>query len=88
VLAARVPEIHHTDQGMKYACSNYTDLLREHGVQINMAAVGKPEANGYANGYAKRLMWTIKEEEVGLSEYEMQPVLQWRFGQVMTLRVK
>jgi putative transposase len=31
-----------------------------------MAAVGKPEDNGYA----ERLMRTIKEEEVDLSEYE------------------
>jgi len=44
----------------------YTDLLREQGVQISMAAVGKPEDNGYA----ERLMRTIKEEEVDLSEYE------------------
>jgi hypothetical protein len=34
-------------------------------VQISMAAVGKPEENGYA----ERLMRTIKEEEVDLSEY-------------------
>jgi len=31
-----------------------------------MAAVGKPEDNGYA----ERLMRTIKEEEVDLSEYQ------------------
>ena len=65
-LAERVPEIHHSDQGVQYACGDYTDLLREHGVQISMAAVGKPEDNGYA----ERLMWTIKEEEVELSEYK------------------
>lgn len=34
-------------------------------VQISMAAQGKPEENGYA----ERLMRTIKEEEVDLSEY-------------------
>jgi transposase InsO family protein len=33
-------------QGVQYACGDYTDLLREHGVQISMAAVGKPEDNG------------------------------------------
>jgi putative transposase len=31
-----------------------------------MAAVGKPEENGYA----ERLMRTIKEEEVALTEYQ------------------
>lgn len=65
-LADRVPDIHHSDQGVQYACGDYTDLLREQGVQISMAAVGKPEDNGYA----ERLMRTIKEEEVDLSEYE------------------
>ena len=65
-LADRVPDIHHSNQGVQYACGDYTDLLREHGVQISMAAVGKPEDNGYA----ERLMRTIKEEEVDLSEYE------------------
>ena len=42
------------------------DLLKEHQIQISMAAVGKPEENGYA----ERFMRTIKEEEVDLSEYQ------------------
>ena len=61
-----VPDIHHSDQGWQYACGDYTDLLTEYEVQISMAAVGKPEENGYA----ERLMRTIKEEEVDLSEYD------------------
>lgn len=65
-LVAHVPDIHHSDQGWQYACGDYTALLREQGVQISMAAVGKPEENGYA----ERLMRTIKEEEVDLSEYD------------------
>lgn len=59
------PLIHHSDQGLQYACKDYTDLLKQERVQISMAAVGKPEDNGYA----ERLMRTIKEEEVDLSEY-------------------
>lgn len=59
------PLIHHSDQGLQYACKDYTDLLKENDVHISMAAVGKPEDNGYA----ERLMRTIKEEEVDLSEY-------------------
>lgn len=50
---------------MQYACWDYTELLLNHGVRISMAAVGKPEENGYA----ERLMRTIKEEEVDLSDY-------------------
>jgi transposase InsO family protein len=64
-LGERVPLIHHSDQGVQYACWDYTELLLNHGVRISMAAVGKPEENGYA----ERLMRTIKEEEVDLSEY-------------------
>ena len=59
------PGIHHSDQGVQYAAYAYTDLLKEHGIQISMAAVGKAEENGYA----ERFMRTIKEEEVNLSEY-------------------
>lgn len=64
-LVDQVPHIHHSDQGWQYACGDYTDLLTEYQVQISMAAVGKPEENSYA----ERLMRTIKEEEVDLSEY-------------------
>ena len=59
------PQIHHSDQGVQYACSAYVDLLQLLGVRISMAAVGKAEENGYA----ERFMRTIKEEEVDLSEY-------------------
>ena len=61
-----LPEIHHSDQGVQYAANNYTDLLNKNSVQISMAAIGKAEENVYA----ERLMRTIKEEEVDLTEYE------------------
>lgn len=64
-LADHVPQIHHSDQGVQYAAHNYIDMLRDHQIQISMATVGKAEENGYA----ERLMRTIKEEEVDLSEY-------------------
>jgi putative transposase len=60
------PEIHHSDQGVQYAATAYVELLSGAGVQISMASVGEPKENGYA----ERLMRTIKEEEVDLSEYE------------------
>ena len=65
LAAGRCPRLHHSDQGLQYACGEYTDLLKAADVQISMAAVGKPEENGFA----ERLMRTIKEEEVDLSEY-------------------
>ena len=64
-LATGVPEIHHSDQGVQYAADAYVALLQAHEVQISMAAVGKAEENGYA----ERVIRTIKEEEVYLSEY-------------------
>jgi transposase InsO family protein len=65
-LSNHCPTIHHSDQGLQYAASAYTDLLKPGDVKISMADVGCPEQNGYA----ERLMRTIKEEEVDLSEYE------------------
>ena len=62
----RVPNIHHSDQGVQYAATDYTVTLQAHGVQISMAEIGEPTQNGFA----ERLMRTIKEQEVDLSEYQ------------------
>jgi transposase InsO family protein len=59
------PGIHHSDQGVQYAATAYVERLAVVGAAIRMAAVGVPEENGFA----ERLMRTIKEEEVGLTEY-------------------
>lgn len=59
------PEVHHSDQGVQYAATDYTDRLTHVNALISMAAVGEPRENGYA----ERLMRTIKEEEVQLTEY-------------------
>jgi putative transposase len=64
-LQTHCPEIHHSDQGLQYAATDYTDLLKQNNIQISMAEVGEPTQNGYA----ERLMRTIKEEEVDLSDY-------------------
>lgn len=64
-LTLCIPQIHHSDQGVQYAAQEYVALLQQYQIQISMAAQGKPEENGYA----ERLMRTIKEEEVDLSEY-------------------
>jgi putative transposase len=64
-LAQHTPEIHHSDQGVQYAATAYTQRLEHAGVQIRMAEVGE----AWQKGYAERLMRTVKEEEVQLSEY-------------------
>ncbi len=65
MASVHCPLIHHSDQGLQYACKDDTDLLKRDHVQISMAAVGKP----LDNGYAEHLMRTIEEEEVDPSEY-------------------
>jgi transposase InsO family protein len=65
-LVVAVPEIHHSDQGRQYAASGYVERLLGLGIQPSMAAVGKPEENPYA----ERVIRTIKEEEVYLSDYQ------------------
>jgi len=79
-LADRVPVMHHSDQGVQYAATAYTDLLRDARVQISMAAVGEPTENGYA----ERLMRTIKEEEVDLSDYQDFTDAYRQMGQFLT----
>lgn len=64
-LERATPRIHHSDQGIPYAAPHSIQVLRAAGVQISMAAVGEPTQNGYA----ERVIRTIKEEEVTLTEY-------------------
>jgi transposase InsO family protein len=64
-LADHIPLVHHSDQGVQYAATDYIALLTSHGVQISMADVGKPEENPFA----ERVIRTIKEEEVYLADY-------------------
>lgn len=65
-LEAHVPEVHHSDQGLQYAAGAYVQTLHQAGVRISMAEVGQPTQNGHV----ERLIRTIKEEEVDLSDYE------------------
>lgn len=65
-LAHHIPEIHHSDQGVQYAATLYTEMLKGAGVQISMAEVGE----AWQNGYAERLIRTIREEEISLTEYQ------------------
>lgn len=63
LATGRRPEIHHSDQGVQYAASAYIETLQ--GTSISMAEVGE----AWQNGFAERLIRTIKEEEVDLSDY-------------------
>ena len=65
-LEQSVCDIHHSDQGVQYLSNAYVTTLREHGVEISVAHRGRP----WENGYAERLIRTLKEEEVYLNDYE------------------
>ena len=57
--------IHHSDRGVQYACGEYTQLLKDHGLQISMSR----KANPYDNAKAESFMKTLKHEEVHRVEY-------------------
>jgi transposase InsO family protein len=73
------PGIHHSDQGVQYAATAYVERLAAVGAAISMAAVGVPEENGFA----ERLMRTIKEEEVALTEYRNYPDARRQLGRFL-----
>ena len=67
-LAARRPAlglIHHSDQGVQYASSEYVLRLEQAGVRISTAATGNP----YENAKAESFFRTLKMEEVYLKDY-------------------
>ena len=57
--------VHHSDRGVQYASSDYTDLLRAHGIIISMSRKGNP----YDNAKAESFMKTLKYEEVFREDY-------------------
>ena len=65
-LTQGVPEIHHSDQGIQYLSTAYVSKLIRQGIDISLAQRGRP----WDNGYAERLIRTLKEEEVYLNEYD------------------
>lgn len=42
------PEVHHSDQGVQYAATDYIHELMRVNSLVSMAAVGEPRGNGYA----------------------------------------
>lgn len=57
--------IHHSDQGVQYACEEYVRLLDRHQITISMSRKGNP----YDNAMAESFMKTLKTEEVYINEY-------------------
>jgi len=57
--------VHHSDRGSQYASSDYTDLLKQHGIAIGMSR----KANPWDNAQCESFMKTLKYEEVLRQEY-------------------
>jgi len=58
--------IHHSDQGVQYAATDYVAVLHDHKIQISMSRTGNP----YDNAKAERFMRTLKYEEIYMNDYE------------------
>jgi transposase InsO family protein len=58
--------IHHADQGVQYTSFDFTQCLRNHGIQISNSR----KANPYDNAFVESFFKTLKSEEVYTNEYE------------------
>jgi len=68
-IAGRCPGpgvIHHSDQGVQYASTEYVSELERHGFSVSMSRRGNPYDNAMMESFFK----TLKYEEVNLCEYE------------------
>jgi transposase InsO family protein len=79
-LCHSVPEIHHSDQGVQYLSKAYIATLQEHRIEISVAQRGRP----WENGYAERLIRTLKEEEVHINDYQNITEARDRIGHFIT----
>jgi transposase InsO family protein len=57
--------VHHSDRGSQYASTDYTDLLKDRGIEISMSRKGNPWDNAACESFMK----TLKYEEVFRNEY-------------------
>jgi len=57
--------VHHSDRGVQYASGDYTDLLKDNGIDISMSR----KANPWDNAACESFMKTLKYEEVYRTEY-------------------
>jgi putative transposase len=69
--------VHHSDRGVQYASTEYTDLLKKHHAEISMSRRGNP----YDNAACESFMKTLKYEEVYRTEYRDLPDALASIGQ-------
>jgi transposase InsO family protein len=71
--------VHHSDRGVQYASSDYTQLLKDHHIRISMSR----KANPWDNAVCESFMKTLKCEEVYRSEYRDQAQARVRIGEFL-----
>jgi transposase InsO family protein len=67
-IARRQPApgvVHHSDQGIQYACADYVEELKTHGMVPSMS---RP-ANPYDNAVCESFIKTLKQEEIYCNQY-------------------
>ncbi|MXV85498.1 IS3 family transposase [Candidatus Poribacteria bacterium] len=79
-LDDRVAKIHPSDQGVQYLSNAYLSVLEAHAIEISIDRRGCP----WENGYAERLIRTLKEEEVHLNDYQDITEARQRIGHFLT----
>jgi putative transposase len=57
--------LHHTDRGVQYACDDYQELLRAHGLEVSMSRKG----NCWDNAAMESFFGTLKQELVHRETY-------------------
>jgi transposase InsO family protein len=57
--------VHHSDQGVQYACSDYVEVLKASGIIPSMSRPGNP----YDNAFCESFMKTLKQEEIYCNQY-------------------
>lgn len=68
------PEIFNSDQGSQFTSSEFTDVLKAHGIRISMDGRGRC----LDNAKMERFWWALKYEDIKIKEYVSLP--QLRFG--------
>ncbi len=59
------PLLHHSDRGVQYACDDYQELLRAHGLEVSMSRKG----NCWDNAAMESFFGTLKQELVHRETY-------------------
>jgi putative transposase len=71
--------VHHSDRGVQYASGDYTQLLKDHHIDISRSRKGNPWDNAACESFMK----TLKYEEVYRTEYRNLADARGRIGEFL-----